>query len=230
MNRRHFLATSTAAVALAATTAAPAQTSKKLKVLIPTTKPDDLAELKAAAPEAELVECRDEAEALEQVGDAVASYGFITPRLIRAGKTLEWVQQPSAGVEQLMEIPELVEGTIILTNMQRVFGPPIADQALGYLLAFTRSLAHFVREQPSQEWRARRPDVVLDELAGKTMLVIGLGGIGSEIARRASAFGMRVLATDPKVLERPLFVEELHRPDAFPRCCPGPMSSPAPCP
>ena len=88
MNRRHFLATSTAAVALAATTAAPAQTSRKLKVLIPTTKPDDLAELKAAAPEAELVECRDEAEALEQVRDAVACYGFITPRLIRAGKAL----------------------------------------------------------------------------------------------------------------------------------------------
>ena len=153
MNRRDFLATSTAAVALAATTAAPAQTSRKLKVLIPTTKPEDLAELKAAAPEAELVEYRDEAEALEQVRDAVASYGFITPGLIRAGQALEWVQQPSAGVEQLMEIPELVQGEIILTNMQRVYGPPIADQALGYLLAFTRSLARFVQEQPSQEWR-----------------------------------------------------------------------------
>ena len=102
-----------------------------------------------------------------------------------------------------------------MTNMQRAYGPEIADQALGYLLAFTRSLAHFVRAQPSQDWRSSGRGVVLDELMGKTLLVIGLGGIGSEIARRAAAFGMKVLATDPKVLERPLFVDELHRPDAF---------------
>lgn len=115
----------------------------------------------------------------------------------------------------LIEIPELVEGDVILTNMQRVYAPEIADQALGYLLAFSRSLAHFVRAQPSQDWRGSQAGAVLDELAGKTLLVIGLGGIGSEIARRAAAFGMRVVATDPKVLERPLFVEELHRPEAF---------------
>jgi phosphoglycerate dehydrogenase-like enzyme len=62
--------------------------------------------------------------------------------------------------------------------------------------------------------------VVLDELGGKTLLVIGLGGIGSHIALRARAFGMRLLATDPKVLERPEYVEELHRPDAFRRLLP----------
>jgi phosphoglycerate dehydrogenase-like enzyme len=102
-----------------------------------------------------------------------------------------------------------------LTNMQRAYGPEIADQAMAYLLAFTRSLTHFIRTQPLEEWRLRGPEVVLDELLGKTLLVIGLGGIGSEIARRAAAFGMRVLATDPKVWERPSFVEELHKPDAF---------------
>jgi phosphoglycerate dehydrogenase-like enzyme len=159
--------------------------------------------------------CRSEAEAIEQAPGAVACYGFITPGVIRAGRSLRWVQQPSAGVEGLMEIPELVGSDIVLTNMQRVYAPEIADQAIGYLLAFTRSLAHFIRAQPGQEWRSRGPGVVLDELMGKTLLVIGLGGIGSEIARRANAFGMRVLATDPKVLERPLHVEELHRPDAF---------------
>jgi len=215
MNRRDFLTTSAAATALATAATASARAEKRVKVLIPTTPSDELADLKAVAPGAELVQCGGEDEAIAQAADADASYGFISAKVIRAGKSLRWVQQASAGVEGLMEIPELVESNIILTNMQWVYGPEIADQAIGYLLAFTRSLTHFVRIQPGQDWSSRPPGIVLDELMGKTLLVVGLGGIGSEIARRAAAFGMRVLATDPKVLERPLFVEELHKPDRF---------------
>ncbi len=215
MNRRRFLAASATTSALAAAASASARPPKDLKVVIPPTKPDELAELKTVAPSVRLVECQNEQEAVAQIADADASYAFISPAIIRAGKSLRWVQQPSAGVEHLMEIPELVESDIILTNMQRAYGPEIADQAIGYLLCFTRSLTHFVRAQSKEEWRSNGPGVVLDELAGKTLLVIALGGIGSEIARRAAAFGMRVLATDPKVLERPPFVEDLHRPDAF---------------
>ncbi len=215
MNRRHFLAASAATTALGATATATARSSKPLKVIIPPSTPNELAELKAAAPGIELVQCQTEEDAIGHAADADAVYAWISPQVIRAAKSLRWVQQPSAGVEHLLEIPELIERDIILTNMQRAYGPEIADQAIAYLLAFTRSLAHFIRVQPSQEWRPGGPDVVLDELWGKTLLVIGLGGIGSEIARRAAAFGMRVLATDPKVWERPPFVDELHKPDAF---------------
>src|SRR4051812_19563882 len=138
---------------------------------------------------------------------------------IRSGKNLRWVQQGSAGVEGVVAIPELVERDIVLTNMQRTFAPEIADQAIAYLLAFTRGLTHFIRRPPEGSWR-RPPELALDELQGKTLLVIALGGIGGEIARRAFGFGMRVLASDPKVIEKPLFVEELHRPDAFHRLLP----------
>jgi phosphoglycerate dehydrogenase-like enzyme len=215
VNRRTFVTTTAAAAGLAPAAASRAQTPKPLKVIIPPTNPDEISDLRSAAPGVELIQCRNDDEAVERVGDAHVSYAFISQGVIRAGKSLRWVQQPSAGVEHLMEIPELVQSDIVLTNMQRAYGPEIADQALGYLLAFTRSLPHFARAQASQDWRPSGREVVLDELMGKTLLVIGLGGIGSEIARRAAAFGMKVLATDPKVLERPLFVDELHRPDAF---------------
>ena len=178
MNRRTFITASTALATVTPITVSQARTNKRLKMIIPMTNPEQLSELQAAAPGVELVQCRNESEAFERVTDAEALYGFITPRVIAAGKSLRWVQQPSAGVEHLMKIPELVQSDIILTNMQRAYAPEIADQAMGYLLAFTRSLAHFVRRQPSQEWRSSGPDVVLDELMGKTLLIIGLGGIG----------------------------------------------------
>jgi phosphoglycerate dehydrogenase-like enzyme len=84
--------------------------------------------------------------------------------------------------------------------------PEIADQAIGYLLVLTRSLAHFIRAQPGQEWQSRKPGLVLEELMGKTLLVIGLGGVGSEIARRAHASGMHVLTTAP-LRSRPRAIE-----------------------
>lgn len=213
MNRRSFLSASAAGAALAPAAVAQARAERGLKVLIPPTSPEELTDLQSAAPGIELVVCRGEQEAIDHAPTAHASYGFITRDIIRASKTLRWVQQPSAGVEHLIEIRELVESDIVLTNMQRVYAPQIADQAMSYLLAFTRDLRHFAGDQEKKHWGAKRPGFVLDELDGKTLLVIGLGGIGSEIARRAFGFGMRVLATDPKVQERPLFVESLHRPD-----------------
>jgi phosphoglycerate dehydrogenase-like enzyme len=185
-------------------------------VLIPRWEPDQIEDLRAAVPEVELVVAGN---SLEQVGDVDAAYGFIDAAHLRAGKKVRWVQQGSAGVEGVVTIPELHDRDIVLTNMQRTFAPEIADQAIGYLLAFTRGLAHFIRKPPEGAWR-HPPEVVFEELQDKTLLVIGLGGIGSEIARRAFGFGMRVLATDPKVLEKPLFVEELRRPEAFHRLLP----------
>lgn len=220
MNRRAFLSTATASAAAALATTAtsaapPAADSRSLKILIPSMDPDQIAGLKSVAPRAELVVCKDGRQALENAAEADASYGFITRPIIQAGKKLKWVQQGSAGVEHVVTIPELVESDIVLTNMQRIYGPEIADQAMGYLLSFSRSLAHFIREQSSEQWSRSGPEVVLDELMGKTMLIIGLGGIGSEIARRARAFGMRIVATDAKVMQKPEYVEELHRPAAF---------------
>ena len=80
MNRRNFLAASaSAAAALAPTTSSQARTAERLKVLIPTTPPEQLSELREAAPGAELIECRNENDAVAGVGDAVATYGFISP-------------------------------------------------------------------------------------------------------------------------------------------------------
>ncbi len=209
MNRRDFLAGVSGTATLAGSLAA--SSPVRPKVLVPAWEPERIEDLKAAVPEVELVIAKD---SIEQIRDVDAAFGFIDREHLRAGKKLRWVQQGSAGVEGVVNIPELLERDIVLTNMQRTFAPEIADQAIAYLLAFTRGLTHFIRHPPESRL-PHPPQLVFEELQGKTMLVIALGGIGSEIARRAFGFGMRVLATDPKVIEKPLFVEELHRPDAF---------------
>lgn len=218
MRRRSFLAAAAAAAPVVASLpeGRAAEAEGPLKVVVPRMRPEELAELRAVAPGVDLVACGGEDEAAAKVVDAQGVYGFTSAKVIRAGaKSLRWAQFPAAGVESLMGIPELVEGPIVLTNMARVFAPQIADQALAYLLAFTRDLPHYIATTSEKRWGDRRRGVVFDELAGKTMLVIGLGGIGAEIARRAYGFGVRVIATDPKVWERPLFVDELHRPEKF---------------
>ncbi len=91
----------------------------------------------------------------------------------------------------------------MLTNTARIYGPQAADQAFALLLTLTRR----VKETATD----KLPD--LTELHGKTMLVVGLGGVGTQVARRAEAFGMRVQAIDPKVTERPAFVFSLDKPD-----------------
>jgi phosphoglycerate dehydrogenase-like enzyme len=213
MKRRTFLAGAPLAANLATSLEAGAPPQDRKKVLIPQWEPERIADLKAAVPEVELVVATN---SREQVRDVHAAFGFIDADHLRAGTKLRWVQQGSAGVEGVLAIPELRERDIVLTNLQRTLAPEIADQAIAYLLAFTRGLTHFIRKPPEGAWR-HPPEIVLDELQDKTLLVIALGGIGSEIARRAFGFGMRVLATDPKVIEKPLYVEELHRPDAFHR-------------
>src|SRR5262249_49078955 len=107
-------------------------------------------------------------------------------------------------------------------NTQRLFAPHVADQGFALLLSLTRGGALGVHgeDRPTQPKLVPRWDWLKDNevepqgLRGKTMLVVGLGGIGTEAARRASAFGMRVMAVDPKEsVEKPEFVFSLDRPD-----------------
>src|SRR5262249_9178881 len=132
------------------------------------------------------------------------------------GKRLRWIQVGHAGVEKDL-FPELVKSHITMSNTQRLYGPNVADQAMALLLCLTRGITlgdrPLVKERPNSRWKALKREVKPQELHGKTMLVVGLGGIGTQIARRAHAFGMEVMAIDPnQQIVRPHFVSSIAHP------------------
>ena len=93
--------------------------------------------------------------------------------------------QALTGCWQLRGVHERAE--IVITNARGVHGPAIADHAMGMLLALTRQLPHYHEFQEKGEWSREDPAQRPVALAGKTMLVVGIGGIGTEIAQRAMA-------------------------------------------
>jgi phosphoglycerate dehydrogenase-like enzyme len=180
--------------------------------------PAEVAKVKSAAPGIDLVIPKSEAEMLKAAARCEAILGEPTVETIRAAKNLKWVQHWAAGVEKLP--PELMEHPCLLTNMARVFAPVIAESAFAMLLGLTRGLAAdaFPNFQ-KKSWPApARPSVPLVDLYGKTMGIVGLGGLGTEIARRAvHGFGMKVVAVDAKPLAKPEWVADLREPGWLPQ-------------
>jgi phosphoglycerate dehydrogenase-like enzyme len=201
-------------------------------VLHPPVEPERLTRIMDAAGAMRVVNAATPAEALAQMPDADAFFGKITPPLLAAASRLRWVQSPTASLEHYL-FPELTAHPCLLTNMRGLFSDVIADQVMGYILCFARNLHRYILQQADARWApiggeqdrvsfATGPGVVnaIDRahlhLADCTLGVVGLGSIGAEIARRAQAFRMRVLAVDPARAEAPPGVESLWLPERLP--------------
>jgi phosphoglycerate dehydrogenase-like enzyme len=182
------------AACLLACAALPAQTKKILYL-----NGDDASvrELQSVSPKVRIVPVR-RADVMREIADADAFIGEIRPEEVRAGKNLKWVQSYTAGVERFLLVPgseALRDSPIILTNNRITQGPEIADHAFALLLFLTRRLELFVGDRQS----GPRPEPYYPmELNGRTAVVVGVGGIGTQIAIRAWAFGMEVYGVDPE--------------------------------
>jgi phosphoglycerate dehydrogenase-like enzyme len=132
-----------------------------------------------------------------EVVDADAVIGGLSKDQFAKAKKLKWVQTYSAGVEAY-RWKEFLESSAVLTNCKIVQGPNIADHAMAMFLALTRGLNIFFADKNKEEWDREGHELL--ELQDMTAVVIGVGGIGSQIAQRAHGFGMKVIGVDPKDL------------------------------
>lgn len=175
---------------------------------------EELAALAREAPGVHVVSGLTREQALARAVEAHGIDGFYaTSEFITRAENLAWVQAMSAGVDGYLGTAALMENEdIVLTNLQGVSGPAIADHVFGMLLTLSRQLRFYAREQEASRWtRGCSAGGSAFALQGKTLLVVGLGGIGTEIARRGDGFGMRVTATRRSDAPGPAYLARLGR-------------------
>ena len=147
-------------------------------------------------------------EARQLAPEAGAIVGYCNDDLLSAAPHVAWVQIYSAGAERCFPSETLSSGDATLTNMQKMSAPVIAEHAIAMMLALTRNLPVFINGKEQGEWRRGASFTNgMTTVSGKTMLVLGLGGIGTEIAKRGAGLGMRVVATRNSSREGPDFVD-----------------------
>ena len=152
-----------------------------------------------------------------EIGRADAAIGVCTPELLAQAKQIEWIQWPAAGVERCLQQPAVRERHLLLTNLQRTAGPSMAEHVIAMMFVLSRHLDWFLNEQQQGRWTRADDAPRLADLDGKTVLVVGLGGIGTEVARRAHALGMHVTATRASGHTGPDFVSYVGLPDELGR-------------
>lgn len=196
---------------------------------LPDISEEDLARIKAVAGHNAQVVVSPQREAIDHVPDAEVIFGFVPRPLFDAAPNLRWVHAIASGVDAFL-YPEFVESDVLLTSEKGLVGEHLADHAFGLLLMLTRQLATALRHG-SDSWN-HRPEMRVQEieLTGATMGIVGFGGTGRAMAKRAVAFGMNCLAVDrdsvptsdevKEVWSMDQFLTLLRKSDVVSICCP----------
>jgi phosphoglycerate dehydrogenase-like enzyme len=208
---------------------ASAQWRKPQRVVVRNMSPELLAWLQQVAPGVELVNADSTSEAREAAATADAVLGFCEESVLSAGPRVRWVQTYNAGVERCLSSDVFRQRGILLTNMQRIAGQVMAEHVMAMVLAHSRGLPGYVVAQREGRWaRGAGPanwtpfnatsdgDQPAFSLVGKTILVVGFGGIGSEVAKRAQAFGMNVIGIRNTKADLPPGVSKMGLPSDLP--------------
>jgi phosphoglycerate dehydrogenase-like enzyme len=172
----------------------------KILLGMDTLSDEKLAQIKALAPDKPLLITQDQAEVERHLEAIEIAVRWFPRALLPKASGLRWMQQWGAGADWLMEHPEAADVDFVLTNASGVHAVPISEHILAFLLSFARGLHVSACTQVRHEWEAPGPSQVF-ELAGKTMLLIGVGAIGERTAVLAHALEMHILGVrrDPGI-------------------------------
>jgi phosphoglycerate dehydrogenase-like enzyme len=172
----------------------------------------------AVAGGSRVVVAHDLATAVAEAADADVILGFnpeiCDPRILSGAQQLRWLASLSAGIEQCAGQAIVRKPGLLMTNMRGVDSAAIAEHAVAMMMALAHGLDVFAADTAKGTWsRQSAGSTAMQMLDGKTLLVVGLGGIGTEVAVRAHGLGMKVVATREGGTGKPDFVEHVGAPD-----------------
>lgn len=170
-------------------------------------EPKHIEQIQAAAPEAEIINAGQERidEELPQadifIGHAKVPVDW--ERVLQNGR-LQWIQSSAAGLDHCL-VPGVIESEILVSSAAGLFAPQVSEQTMALVYGLLRRLPLFFRAAQKREF-IRRPT---DDLRGKTVGIVGLGGNGRQIAKALAPMDVRIIATDYYPIDRPSEIEHL---------------------
>jgi phosphoglycerate dehydrogenase-like enzyme len=176
-------------------------------LLSPDADPSWPDKIRQAVPGAVIKIYADPKDALADIETADAAFGTVPLELFARAKRLRWICANRAGLGGAYFYDALVKSDVVVTGMHGSYNEHLSTHAVAFLLAFARRFDHYL---PQKRWQ-RGPGMI--DLPSKTVLIVGVGGSGSEAGKQCAAFGMRVLGIDPRLKEPPAGMAELNTPD-----------------
>ena len=172
-----------------------------------------LEELQTSFPSVEFQLALTEEDQKEEIKDADIFVGMPTREVYLAAQRLQWIHNPATGIDGIAAVPELIDSKVVLTNALGPHAPPMADHVFAMMLTFAHHLRELWDDQRAHRWEPTKYGTAYEEMSGRTVGILALGGIGMEVARRAYGFGMEVYAVDVRPMATPLGVRELWGPE-----------------
>jgi len=164
----------------------------------------------------EIIKSEDENVLKEEIKDTDILVAMLLRKfdsdLIKMGDNLKWIQSWSAGVDKFLEdgnFKYLKENNIKLTSVRGIHRHSMSEQVIGYMISFTRRFNELYELQKKREWDRLKVQYLKD----KTVAVFGLGAVGKEVAKKASAFNMNTIGVKRNTNVDIRYVNKIYSPN-----------------
>lgn len=169
---------------------------------------DKLRHVVSYAPGLQIHEITQEDLNSGAVFEADIIFGQPRIELLKDALRLKWLHLPSAGADRYNN-KSIYAREVVLTTSSGVFGKPIAEHVIGLILAFNHNIHYYIRQQQQKGWERLSSS---RDFFGSTICVIGMGDIGTEIAKRARALGAKVLGVKRNPGNLPEYLDGIYTP------------------